>query len=188
MNVAKQEITVSHQKANLYSMLIGLVAVSPFLIAYVWNYKRATHFLDVISESPWNFLLAMVIGGSAVVLGTILHEAIHGLSWVLLGRRSLNSVEFGFSREAMMFYAHLKEPIGARVYRIGIVMPGLLLGILPALAGALTGNVPVLLFGMLFIVGAGGDFLVLWLIRGVAPDAQVEDHPSKVGCYVLQGT
>lgn len=87
-----------------------------------------------------------------------------------------------------MFYAHLKEPVAVRIYRIGAVMPGLLLGILPALAGALTGNVPVLLFGMLFVVGAGGDFLVLWLIRGVAPDAQVEDHPSKVGCYVLQGT
>ena len=33
---------------------------------------------------------------------------------------------------------------------------------------------------------AGGDWLVLWLLRGVSPGAFVEDHPTRAGCYVLE--
>lgn len=33
---------------------------------------------------------------------------------------------------------------------------------------------------------AGGDWLILWLIRNVKAGSLVEDHPSKAGCYVLE--
>jgi hypothetical protein len=32
---------------------------------------------------------------------------------------------------------------------------------------------------------ASGDMMILFLIRDVKPPAQVEDHPTDAGCYVL---
>jgi hypothetical protein len=37
------------------------------------------------------------------------------------------------------------------------------------------------------LVFAGGDLIVVWTIRGVPGRARVLDHPSRVGCRVLDG-
>lgn len=65
-------------------------------------------------------------------------------------------------------------------------MPLLALGILQALIGIGIGNGWIMLFGFLFTIGAGGDMLVLWLLRGVKAGQLVEDHPSRVGCYLIE--
>jgi hypothetical protein len=64
-------------------------------------------------------------------------------------------------------------------------MPGLLLGIAPSIAGVISGSAVLAAFGLLFTIAAGGDFLILWLLRGVHAGALVEDHPERAGCYVL---
>jgi len=33
---------------------------------------------------------------------------------------------------------------------------------------------------------AGGDWLILWLIRNVRAGMQVDNHPTKAGCHVLE--
>jgi len=38
---------------------------------------------------------------------------------------------------------------------------------------------------MVFIFAAGGDLLVLWVIRNVDARAMVQDHPSRAGCLVV---
>jgi hypothetical protein len=40
-------------------------------------------------------------------------------------------------------------------------------------------------FSLIHTAAAGGDWLILWLIRGVKAGSLVEDHPSNAGCYVL---
>ena len=66
-------------------------------------------------------------------------------------------------------------------------MPGLVLGILPATAGLLLGSGGLLVFGIVFTAAAGGDFLILWMIRNVPSNSLVEDHPTRAGCYVFEG-
>jgi hypothetical protein len=36
-------------------------------------------------------------------------------------------------------------------------------------------------------VAAAGDFLILWILRGVPAGAWVQDHPQQVGCLVVAG-
>lgn len=72
-----------------------------------------------------------------------------------------------------------------QAYRLGGIMPLLVLGILPSLIGIGIGNGWIMFFGFLFTVAAGGDLLVLWLIRDVRPGQLVEDHPTQVGCYLI---
>jgi hypothetical protein len=121
-----------------------------------------------------------------LVVGAVLHELIYGASWALFGRKSWRYIRFGINWKARMPYAHLQVPITARAYRWGSFMPGLVMGLIPCLTAVLTGAGWLLVAGAFFILGAGGDFVVLWLLRGVPAGALLEDHPSAVGCRVVE--
>ncbi len=64
-------------------------------------------------------------------------------------------------------------------------MPAVLLGILPSILGILTGNGYITIFGLFFILAAGGDIFILWLLRKVKAGVLVEDHPKRMGCYII---
>jgi hypothetical protein len=68
---------------------------------------------------------------------------------------------------------------------VGAAAPGLLLGVVPAIAGAVTGAGAVAAFGWLMTLGAGGDMVVLWLIRSVPGHVPVQDHPTRAGCVAV---
>lgn len=95
-------------------------------------------------------------------------------------------MSFGINWRTLTPYAHIKVPITARAYRWGAFMPGLVLGLIPCLIAVLTGSGWLLVVGAVFILVAGGDFLVLWLLRGVPAGALVEDHPTAIGCRVVE--
>ena len=65
-------------------------------------------------------------------------------------------------------------------------MPGLLLGIVPMVVGVVIGSGWLLFFGAISTLAAGGDMLILWLLRGVPGHRLVEDHPTNAGCFVLR--
>lgn len=71
-------------------------------------------------------------------------------------------------------------------YRLGGLMPGLVLGLILYALSLILGNGTLLLFGVIHTLAAGGDCLVLWLLRGVRPGALVEDHLTRAGSYVLE--
>jgi hypothetical protein len=74
--------------------------------------------------------------------------------------------------------------MAAGAYRFGAAVPGVVLGVLPALAGLATGGGALFLFGLLFTLAAGGDALILWLLRDVPAARLVSDHPTRAGCLV----
>lgn len=173
----RRDLSVSMGAANLYVLLTTGPAVALLAVTYsvLWGYGR----LEALSGFGLLPLLAVLAAG------IVAHEAIHGLSWAAFGRKPLGSLKFGFQARTLTPYAHLKEPVEARAYRLGAAAPGVVMGLLPSLAGIATGGGAVMLFGLVFTFAAGGDALILWLIRGVEPDALVEDHPTRAGCYVL---
>lgn len=121
----------------------------------------------------------------AALLGIVFHELIHGITWIVLGRCSPADVKLGFQWQTLTPYAHLQVPITARAYRWGALMPALSLGLLPYLIGLATGRAWFAVFGLLFVLAAGGDILILVMLRHVAREAMVRDHPTRAGCYVL---
>ena len=42
-------------------------------------------------------------------------------------------------------------------------------------------------FGFFFTFAAGGDFLILWLLRKEKDTYMVQDHPKKIGCIIQEG-
>ena len=133
------------------------------------------------------FLATPGIWVPALVLGIVVHELIHGLVWAWAARKPLSAIRFGVNWKALAPHAQCTVPLPAAAYRLGAAAPGLLLGIVPALAGTLTGVGGVAAFGWLMVLGAGGDIVVLWLIRSVDPSMLLQDHPSRAGCVLVVG-
>jgi hypothetical protein len=176
----KKDLTVSGWKANLFCLaLLPLIPLLYWIYRVIWPSEP--------SEALFGGIYGTLIAAFVVFVGgMVVHEFIHGLSFTYFGGKPLSSLEFGVKWKMLMAYASLPEPIPARAYRLGVAMPGLVLGVVPYLVGLATGNAWVMLFGLVFTVAAGGDALILLRMRGVGPEELVEDSPTRVGCYVLK--
>lgn len=119
-----------------------------------------------------------------LIAGIVLHEGLHAIGWIVFGKLPFSRVRFGFKLRALTPYAHLRGPVQLKTYRIGILLPLLLLGLPPYLLGIILGRSAFMLYGLFFILAAGGDLLVLWLLRGLPENTWVEDHPTRAGCWV----
>jgi hypothetical protein len=129
------------------------------------------------------FILRVAV--PVIILGVVVHEVIHAIGWSLASGRPLRAIAMGFQLRSLSPYAHPRDPMNVRDYRIGAAMPGLVLGVLPAVVAIAFGRPVPLLVGVLFTIAAGGDALVLWLIRDVPGDKSVADHPTRAGCVVI---
>ncbi len=176
--LAREDRSVSLLRANFLMVYFALPAVLILGVPYflLWGFD------DVRAVFVDGELLPLLL---AILLGIVVHEAVHGLTWKWSTGKPFGVIRFGFDWKTVTPYAHCTEPMKARPYRIGAIMPLLLLGMLPALYAIAFGSAAWAGFGLFFTFAAGGDMLILWLLRDIAPDAMVEDHPSRAGCYVL---
>jgi hypothetical protein len=159
--------------ALVVPLLVALVAV----YVAVWGWEALVQGFRQFTR--WTSLIP------ALIVGVPLHEVIHGLAWAAFGRKPLKAVKFGFQVKTLTPYAHLPLPIRAGAYRWGAAMPALVLGLLPCLIGLGTGLGWFAMFGLFYLLAAGGDLVVLWVMRSLPASALVEDHPSRAGCLVV---
>ena len=171
-----RDLSISLAAANVKSIVFALPPVLLVFGLYLLLWGRPH-----LSLTASRILLMVAL----FLIGVVLHEAIHGLVWALRGTGSLSTIKFGMNFRALAPYAHATVPMKASAYRLGAFSPAFVLGVIPAVAGLASGNLLATLFGVLFLAAAAGDFLVLWLLRGVPPDALVMDHPTRAGCVVL---
>jgi hypothetical protein len=173
-----REMTMSFSTINLLAIPVGIVVVLLSLVPYtlLWG-------IDRLGEGMSGFF-ALSSFLPAVVLGIIAHEVLHGVTWAVAGRRPLSSIRLGFHRATLTPYAHCTDPLRATPYRLGAIMPGLVLGLGPVATALATGNGWLAGFGTLFLVAASGDVLILWMLRKVPATGSIRDHPSKPGCIV----
>jgi hypothetical protein len=177
MTENKRDYSITMAKANIIALGIVLpVAVLQFVTYTMIHGAEKT-------QPSWSFNILFIV----VILGVAAHELIHGISWAAFGRRPFSVIKFGFQWKTITPYAHLREPVEVNAYRLGAFMPGFVLGILPYGISLLTGNGNLFWFGLVHTALAGGDWLVLWLLRSVKAGLLVEDHPTNAGCYVLEG-
>jgi hypothetical protein len=172
----KRDHSISMLRAN---MIVAFIALPVVILQFVLFIRL--HGVQEL-EPSWNTTVLIAL----VLLGIVVHELIHGLTWMLLGGKSFSAVKFGFQWKTLTPYAHLKEPMEVTVYRIATFMPGFLLGILPYLFSVLLADGNLFWFSLFHASASGGDWLILWLIRNVKAGAQVEDHPTNAGCYVIE--
>jgi hypothetical protein len=173
---SKKDYSIPMSKASTASLPFGVIVVGQFLLFIaIWGFETIKSASDILL--PWYFFPIFAVG-------IVLHELIHGLSWMFGGRLSFKQMKFGFQIKTLTPYAHCTVPIPKSAYVFGTLMPAFILGIFPFLLSLINGNGWIFLFGILFTFAAVGDFLIVYLIRSVSWTALVEDHPENAGCFV----
>lgn len=172
--------TLSMAQANIYAavLMVPVFLLPSLLFAFIWGGGQLVSGAETLFEKP----LLLILGFIFLI---VLHELIHGLSWQWLSGSSSKDIQYGFQWKTLTPYAHLKKPIDILPYRWGAALPGILTGLLPIFIGLVIGSGAWLIVGLMMTAAAGGDMMILWLLRKDKHPALVEDHPSEAGCYIL---
>lgn len=149
----KSDLTFSVTKANMYAVIIML----PFLIGFmVWffvvNLNRLSFHYGLI-----DFLILIV----CMVLLTIIHELIHGITWATFANRHFKSIEFGVVWKMLTPYCTCSDTLTKLQYIIGAAMPTIIVGIIPAIIAIYCNHFLLFLVFWVLIAGGGGDALII---------------------------
>lgn len=185
----RKELTMTAAEANLYALVFVIPILLLFGIPYYLLYLRnitADSLLEFLNNNRQLLVFSSLWVLLVMFAGIILHELIHGITFLVFCKKGIRSIQFGIMWKFLTPYCHCKEPLKVRHYIIGALMPAVILGFIPACMGIITGKIVPLLIGIFFSLAAGGDFLIVWLLRKQPPDSLVLDHESKVGCYIIE--
>ncbi len=183
----KIELSMSAAEANLRALvfIVPVLLIYPALYLLFWPEQfSSTNLKQVVQTHRDLMMLSPLVMLGVFVLGAVVHELLHGLTWAVFCRNGLKSISYGVYWKVLTPYCHCKEVLPLRHYAIGGMMPGLVMGLLPTLAGIATGHFLLFLFGLFFSMAAAGDLLILWMLRRYRAADLVQDHPDKIGCFV----
>lgn len=178
-NYKRFDRSTSLEKANLVGSLFGLI---PAIILIVGHLLYNGEFTLTFNPNDWFSIILLII---IVIGGVLVHELLHVIGWMLAGRVSLSAMKLGFDRKTLSPYAHICQALPINAYRFGTILPAIVLGLLPGLIGIVNNLPPYTIFGAFFTLAAGGDMLILWLLRRDPARALVIDHSDRAGCEVL---
>ena len=171
----KKDFSVGMGKTNL-------VLIPFMVVAYV--------AMIALFKNLWGVMVDHNLGTLSFILiiigGVIIHEAIHGFTWMKLGGITKDQIKYGVQWKSLTPYAHSKVPMKKRPYVIGAALPGIIMGVIPYIISLGIGNPTLAFWGTFFTVVAAGDAMIIWLLRNVDSDALIEDHPSRAGCFVYE--
>jgi hypothetical protein len=171
-----EELIIKPERLNR----IGLIFAPVILILFLSLFYLIKGWNNLIEE--WNFFSKWFL--PIIILGTLIHEGLHGLICGIYAPHKFKSVKFGFSKAMLSPYTHCSETLKGWQYALSLVAPGVILGIIPFLIAIFSLKNSYLFIGIIFTWGALGDFTVLWSIRNKIKHTHIQDHPSMAGCFI----
>lgn len=126
----------------------------------------------------------IIIFLAVYIAGLILHELIHALAMILISGASFSDINFGFNKRYLSPYTHCKKIIPVRGFRIGLLLPVLITGILPLIIGIATNILLLTLIGGLLTAGGIGDIIGFCYLVKLPGNALVYDYRYELGCEV----
>ncbi len=176
-----KDISVGMFKASILCIPILLIIIAALIPLYIYLYGVTSLILTArkIVHGWWFFI-------PTVIIGIFLHEVIHAMVFGIFGEKGFKYVHVGIQWDTITPYAHYSKALRALYYRLALIAPAVILGLIPILLGLIFHMGVIFIFGLLFLLFAGGDLLIMWLIRKVPNRSMVKDHPTRAGCYVYE--
>lgn len=84
------------------------------------------HGLEPFLQWSWSGVLVFFL---CLVIGVPVHELLHALVFGMFARGGYKSVKFGIEPRTYTPYCHCTSPIRVQYYRLGALMPFLVLGL-----------------------------------------------------------
>lgn len=157
---------------NTFLMLLGGLAV--FVLPNLLIYKEQVN--------PWWVFVACIVG---LILCLFLHELIHALAFLTVGRANRKDVSFGGGLSQGMLYCTCTKLLPRNAYLWAVIAPTLI-NVLAGIAVALTvKHYPVAIGLALLLSGSCGDLAIFAKVRKLPPYTLVLDHPKVPGFYAV---
>lgn len=177
----RTDLTVGIVRANAFAMLLSVPVLAVGLFLFSLANRDGGFYFDAGRSWP------LLLGG--FFLCTAVHELIHGLVWSLYTPNRFKDIEFGFMKQYLTPYCACTAPLRKGAYIAGALAPLLVVGVLPAAVAVWCGSFTLLLMGLIMILAAGGDILIVKNILTYKTDASevlYMDHPTQAGGVILE--
>ena len=149
------------------SAAVAVAAAAAFGGGYVATYGVDRYLTYTESLGPHGVVVQFGVVAALVAL----HEAVHAVAYAAVGGLSWDEIavevelDFEDGLDPLHHSVHPARPVRRRAYYVGVVAPGVLLGILPATVGLATGSALatfVGLVGLLLISTDVGTLVEVW--------------------------
>lgn len=174
----KNEFLLTEFKLSIiglpYIILITIIAVVVYLA--VWDY-------DSLHWGVRHFFSLVCI--PVVITGLFLNEFFHRLTLAVFCKFPMSRFWYGFNIYQLMKCGGREIPSGIKYYRLAIIIPHLLTGLIPLIVGITIKYPTIYIFGYLFTLAAVGDLVLLWESRHVDSKKTVSEHPTEDGIMVV---
>lgn len=183
----QRKITVNLIWANVFGVILFLAVtiLSCSTWYFMWGYPTLDDF-RVNSFLGHNAFLAALFILMLFIMGAIVHELIHGITWACFATNKFRSIHYGIIWGVLTPYCHCDEPLTVRQYSIGALMPLFVLGVIPLVVAFPFKSIPLLVWGIMFVSAAAGDILIVWKLRKEPSACLVLDHPKEAGCIIFE--
>ncbi|MCR4894926.1 MAG: DUF3267 domain-containing protein [Eubacteriales bacterium] len=174
-------LTISMNAANTLSIVF--LAVTALIYAVIFIKVNGT----VPFETLGSFMPLSVI--AAVLVLTVVHELVHGISWVIFSPATFSDIAFGIDMKHLAPYCCCTVALQKRSHLIGTLMPLMLLGIVPFVISIFAASVFWLWVAVIMTAAATGDIMIaakLISYKKTGSELLVIDHPVEAGTVVFE--
>lgn len=175
----KKDLTVGIVFANIAAIFVMLPFA--FLLLVWFSLFHPSGGGDFTLSGYWLLLLG-------IILFTVLHEGIHGLTWGLFTKGHFQSISFGVIWKYLTPYCTCREPLTRGQYLLGCAMPTVILGFGLGAVSVFAGSPVLLALAVIMLFGGGGDFLIILKIlfyKTHGGHTVYCDHPYECGVVVF---
>lgn len=178
------EIKISSKAISIKTVLCFLIILiaGSCLFSYVW---------DEFSSYNVGFQIGKILGMFKSLRVLLLFLFIL-VSYILLqagilywfGGKDKNAIKWACNRKGIGFY--LARPIALKYYRVSLLLPGIILGVLPIIHGFCTGDTVVFFVGMLGIVTAVADMCLWQKLRPFNEEDLLQVNESLIELTIIK--
>lgn len=182
----KTEKTISSSQLQLYSLPIFFICTALIFLIYHSQFTKSDISKEVLfifySYGYWNILFIFL----TVIFSVILHELIHGLTFSFYCKQKFKSIKYGIIWKSIMPYCNCQEELKVKYYKIGVIMPFLILGILPLVLSIFLKSLILFFYSYFSIITASGDLIIFFFLLKESNSTLILDHPCKIGYIKIE--
>ena len=164
------EIKLSGKRLNLTALLVTLPLFIGGLIAFdfIWG------------NQPTEGSVFLLLVGSFLI-----YIVLQLVLYMLFTKGNFRAIKLSMNWKGCGFL--YREPIALKYYRVTLLVPVILLGLIPAIHGFCTGYFECFIAGIFIIVGASGDCMFFWKLRHFDDEDRIKDGDETYAATIIKG-
>jgi len=161
------------------------LSLTLFIIAFVLAVIISVKINEnngMIFDLSFKGLVIFIVG---YIILMFLHEGIHAIGFIVFGKAKKEDVSFGVIIKQGMIYCTTKKPLLASAYKISVILPLIITGLIPLIVVIISGHFNYIFLFSLLVSGAAGDITMFNRIKRLNKNQLILDHPKAPAYYLM---